>query len=72
MRHSQISKIQKVEIQGAGFMESASQGPSGLGFNGLEFCEEVEWGEVGGEFDGGIKEEGRVLRAIHGGGLIDF
>jgi len=45
---------------------------SGFGFEELEAGEEVEGRGLGGEFDGGVVEGRGAVRAVHGGGFVDF
>ena len=47
-------------------------GSSGFGFDELEMREEIERRGLGGEFDGCVEEGWGGIRAIHGGGFVDF
>ena len=53
-------------------MKPMVRGPAGFAFNGLECGEEIEGGQICGEFDGGIEELRRAIRTFHRGGFIDF
>lgn len=44
----------------------------GFDFDELEICQEFEGRGLGGEFDGRVEEGRGAVRAIHGGGFVDF
>ena len=46
--------------------------PSRFDFDAEEIGEKIERSGLGGEFDGGVKEWLGAVRAIDGGGFVDF
>ena len=45
---------------------------SGFDFDAEEFGEKIEWRGPGGEFNGRVEEWLGAIRAVHGGGFVDF
>ena len=45
---------------------------SGIGFDELETGEQIEGRGLGGEFDDRVEEVRGGIRAVHGGGFVDF
>ncbi len=53
-------------------MELMVRRSSRFGFDVLEIGEQVEWGGLGGEFNGGVEERQGAIRAVHRRGFVDF
>jgi len=71
-RYDQVSIIKKVQIERAWAVEFMFLRSSGFDFDAEEFGEKIEWRGLGGEFDGRVEEWLGAVRAIDGGGFVDF